>query len=428
NNNNNNNNKTNNNPNTSNYDQSYYRWGYRSAVGGVAIDADRILRSATQQELAATNAQLMARMESIPADLEQPCAERKISLARLNDLLVSCRENNEQIPDAARYLGGLTAIDYVVADPAQKDVYLVGHAEPWTLGESGVVVGTESGKPILHLEDLLVALRALSENNKELVSCSIDPSAEAIARLAAREDVTNVDLNREAMGAMNVTLTGVPADSRMANVLVAADYRMKRLSLGFDEAAIKNFSSYFSMVKRGSSSYGQRFWMEPKYDALYRDADSLVWKVSASSVDVLTEREYFAADGSRKASVQNDPAATKWASNMKKRYAELAKVEPIFADAKNCMDVVLVAALIYSQKLQAKADCQFDELLGVETPEYVVPASVASDSIVRADSRSVASVTGGVLINPWETIANNKVDANLNGFAVEFSGSNFYAD
>ena len=88
----------------------------------------------------------------------------------------------------------------------------------------------------------------------------------------------------------------------------------------------------------------------------------------------------------------------------------------------------MVAALIYSQKLQAKADCQFDELLGVETPEYVVPASVASDSIVRADSRSVASVTGGVLINPWETIANNKVDANLNGFAVEFSGSNFYAD
>lgn len=423
-----NNTNNNNNNNDGNYDNDYYRWGYRSAVGGVAIDADRILRSATQQELAASNAELMAQMEAIPADLDKPSAERKISLGRLNDLLVACRENNEQIPDAARYLGGLTSIDYVVADPSQKDVYLVGQAEPWTLSDSGVVVGAKSGKPVIHLEDLLVALRALSENNKDLISCSIDPSAEAIARLAARADVTNPDVNREAMGAMNVTLTGVPADSRMANVLVAADYRMKRLSLGFDEAAIKNFASYFSMVKRGASSYGQRFWMEPKYDALYRDADSLVWKVSASSVDVLTEREYFSANGARKATGQNDPAATKFANNMKKRYAELAKAEPIFADAKNCMDVALVAALIHSQNLQAKAGRQFDELLGAETPEYDVPASVASDSIVRASAKSIASVTGGVLINPWETIANNQIDANLNGYAVDFAGANFYAD
>ncbi|MBQ4080652.1 MAG: DUF1598 domain-containing protein, partial [Thermoguttaceae bacterium] len=418
----------NNNNNNNNYDNQYYRWGYRSAVGGVSIDADRILRSATQQEMKATADELMAQMEAIPSDLEQPSAQRKISLSRLNDLLVSCREKNEQIPDAARYLGGLTAIEYVVADPKNNDLYLVGPAEPWTVGAMGVVVGAKSGKPVLQLEDLIVALRALAENKNELISCSIDPTEEAVARMAARETVTDRALNAEAMGAMNVTLTGVPADSRMANVLVAADYRMKRLSLGFEEASIKNFASYFSMVKRGAASYGQRFWMEPKYDSLYRDSESLVWKVSATSVDVLTEREYFAADGSRKASAQNDPAANRWASNMKKRYNELAKAEPIFADAKNCMDVALVAALVYSQKLQSKAGCDLAELVGAQTPEYAAPASVASDSIVRATSSSVASVTGGVLVNPWETIANNKVDTKLDGFSVEFSGSNFYAD
>ena len=91
-------------------------------------------------------------------------------------------------------------------------------------------------------------------------------------------------------------------------------------------------------------------------------------------------------------------------------------------------DVALVAALVYSQKLQSKAGCELAELVGAQTPEYAAPASVASDSIVRATSSSVASVTGGVLINPWETIANNKVDTKLDGFSVEFSGSNFYAD
>ncbi len=432
NNNNNNNGRNNNNNNNNNsngdYDNTYYRWGYRSAVGGVSIDADRILRSASQQEIAATNAELASVMSALPTDLEKACAQRKISLSRLNDLLVSCRENDEQIPDSARYLGGLTAIEYVVADPKANDLYLVGPAEPWTLSDSGIVVGANSGKPVLQLEDLLVAMRAVSENNKELISCSIDPSAEALARLASRNVVADAAANREAMGAMNVTLTGVPADSRMANVLVAADYRMKRVSLGFEEAALKNFASYFSMVKRAPSTSGQRFWMEPQYDALYRDSDSLVWKVSATSVNVLTEREYFAANGARKASEKNDPAAQKFANNMTKRYNELAKVEPIFADAKNVMDVALVAALIYSKNLQAKAGCELAEMAGTQTPEYVVPVSVASDSIVRANGNSVKAVTGGVLINPWTTIAASSVNEELNSFKVEFNGSNFYAD
>lgn len=404
------------------------RWGYREAVGGFMVDANRVLRNANVQELSAAVA---AKVAEIPSDLQAPAKERKISLKRLNALVAECEANNVEIPEAARCLGGLTAIEYVVAVPEENDIYLVGPAEPWTVSDCGTLVGKKSGKPVLRLEDLMAVSSAWNGGKVSPISCSIDPTREAIARLTALQMPAPAEELAAAMGQMDVTLQGVPSDSRVANVLAAADYRMKRLSLGFDEAEIKNFASYFSMVKRGSAAYGQRFWMEPKYETVYRDADSLVWKVSDSSVAVLTEREALAKDGSRKATGKADAAANRWAKNMTRRYNELAKAEPIFAEAKNCMDVALVAALIVRENLAKKADCNLDAILGgaVATPEYVVPASVEGDSLVRVSSNAVASVAGGILVNPWATLENDvEVSAELNDYNVTFAGSNWYAD
>ncbi len=429
--NNNNNNNNNNNYNDGYYNNDYYRWGYRSSVGGVKIDANNVLRNATQVELRASAAEMIAQMEAIPSDLEKVSKARKISLKRLDALLKECAENDLQISDAARYLGGLTSIDYVVADPEANDIYLVGAAEPWTLGLDGSIVGAKSGKPVFQLEDLMTAMRALTADNHELISCSIDPTQEALVRLASLENMANTNANVAAMGDMNVTLTGVPADSRMANVLVAADYRLKRVSLGFDETAVRNFKSYFSMIRPGASrSFAQRFWMEPKYETLYRDADSLVWKVSSSSVNVLTEREYFNANGDRKMSGKVDAIAEKFARTMNNRYDEIAKAEPVFAEAKNCMDVALVAALIYRENLQKKAGCELSELTGATLiPAMSAPSSVASDSVARFDGKGIVSVTGGVIVNPWEALENQvKVDERLNSYAVNFTSSKWYED
>lgn len=407
------------------------RWGYREAVGGFMVDANRVLRDANVRELSALNAEVAAKMTAIPDDLQAPAKERKISLKRLNALVAECEANNVEIPEAARCLGGLTAIEYVVAVPEENDIYLVGPAEPWTVAERGTLVGKKSGKPVLRLEDLMAVSNAWSTGKVSPISCSIDPTREAIARLTALQLPASEDELRAAMGLMNVSFQGVPSDSRVASVLAAADYRMKRLSLGFDEAEIKNFASYFSMVKRGSAAYGQRFWMEPKYETVYRDADSLVWKVSDSSVAVLTEREALSEDGSRKATGKTDAAANRWAKNMTRRYDELAKAEPIFAEAKNCMDVALVAALIVRENLAKKAGCELDALFGgaVATPVYAVPASVQGDSTTRVSTNAVASVAGGVLVNPWATLENNvEVSAELSDYGVSFAGSNWYAD
>ncbi len=57
----------------------------------------------------------------------------------------------------------------------------------------------------------------------------------------------------QAVGEQVITLTGVPKDSHFAHVLVAADYKMKRISMGLDAAPIDNFPSLMAMAQQAKA-------------------------------------------------------------------------------------------------------------------------------------------------------------------------------
>ncbi|MDD3585866.1 MAG: DUF1598 domain-containing protein, partial [Thermoguttaceae bacterium] len=227
-----NNNSSNNNNGGTN--REYTNFGYRSAVGGFAIDAKQAFKAATKVELASYSDSIRSKLTTVPAGLDQASSVRKISLRRLGELLRTCAAEKKVLPESAQFLGGLTAIEHVIAVPEDKDIYLVGPAEGWTVDATGCVVGKESGKPILLLEDLLTVFRAWNTQTPELITCSIDPSREALQNFARMAKIIDPEqrltANRQAMGMMNVSFSGIPSQSRMACVLAAADYRMKRLS------------------------------------------------------------------------------------------------------------------------------------------------------------------------------------------------------
>ena len=88
-----------------------------------------------------------------------------------------------------------------------------------------------SGRPLLLLEDLIVALRSIEQARAGGIQCSIDPAPEGIARLqkflAAQKTIGPAPEAvfrgmEEALGPQKVRVGGVPADSRFARVLVAA--------------------------------------------------------------------------------------------------------------------------------------------------------------------------------------------------------------
>ncbi len=127
--------------------------------------------------------------------------------------------------------------------------------------EDASVVGVTTGRPVLQLEDLLTAFRTVDTTRDTVISVSIDPTPEGEVRLRKYLSMlrTGPGFNpkavekgmKEAFGAQLVKLTAVPADSRMAQTLVAADYRMKCLAMNLEESPVAGLPSYMEMIRDG---------------------------------------------------------------------------------------------------------------------------------------------------------------------------------
>ncbi len=61
----------------------------------------------------------------------------------------------------------------------------------------------------------------------------------------------------KALGRQQVTFTGVPATSHFASVLVAADYRMKRLAMNFEPSPVRGMPSFLQHVQGDRRRHGQ---------------------------------------------------------------------------------------------------------------------------------------------------------------------------
>src|SRR5207302_8101978 len=82
----------------------------------------------------------------------------------------------------------------------------------------------------------------------------------------------------KAMGMQEVTVTGVPTSSDFARTMVAADYRMRRLAMDFDDIPVRGLPTYCSLVNVNSPAM-PRWWMAPNYDAIRRDVEGLAWEL-----------------------------------------------------------------------------------------------------------------------------------------------------
>src|SRR5690606_15728844 len=88
-------------------------------------------------------------------------------------------------PEEVKYLAGLQRAQYVFIYPERNDIVIAGPAEGWKLDHLGNVVGLTTNRPVLLLDDLIVALRSGSTSRTEPITCSIDPTEAGLAKLQA---------------------------------------------------------------------------------------------------------------------------------------------------------------------------------------------------------------------------------------------------
>jgi len=394
---------------------------YRSgAVGGVVIQNDGVVQNATVDQRLALARTLREELQPPAAEANRAVEMRKVSLKALE---AACEkalaDNTGMLPDEIRYLGGLLRVQYVFVYPDQQDIVLAGPAEGWKVDDAGNVVGATTGRPVLQLDDLIVALRCVTGARQGGISCSINPTPEgnrklkefldqqARVRPTQRRNIAQLEQTmRQLFGPQVISLTGVPSTSHFARVLVAADYRMKRLAMNLDPAPLAGFPSYIELLKNGDKDTrdNPRWWLTCNYEPVAKTGDNLAWELRGQGVKCLTEDDAFLADGSAQQTGKASPTAQKWADMMTERYDELSAKEPIFGELRNIMDLCIVAALIDQYELTAQADCPLTLLTSSDSevlmPRYWnEPTSVPPEcSFLSAGNRLIVSASGGVQI------------------------------
>lgn len=392
----------------------------QQAVGGVAISTEGVLTVVKTDVLQDLAGKRRKALTQLPGDLNKPAKMRSISLNRLQAAIAEFQKNHQPLPDEVRYLAGLQRVEYVFVDPQHHDIVLAGPAEGWKIDAQGEVVGATTGRAVLRLEDLAVALRTADQARNGGITCSIDPTREGMERLQSyfatvKPSAQTPAAMEEALGSQTISVGGVPGSSHFALVLVAADHQMKRLAMNFEPSPIKGMPSYLNMLSPSNKVQTPRFWLSTNYEPLVKDEEGLAWQLRGTGVKCLTEEDHFSQAGAREHTGKASPLAQKWADTMTAKFEELSAKDTIFGSLRNCMDLSVIASLIQQEHLADKADCRLDLLQDGKQyaiEEYQVPKQVDSKaSMVKKGNKDIVSVSGGVLFQPWAVIRESKVGA-----------------
>lgn len=406
--------------------------GFRnSAVGGVSIDVEGVVGPPSDTEHRLFLEQLRKEIKSPDEALNAPVDLRMVSLRALEAACEDALKNNMgQLPDEVKFLAGLQRIQYVFVYPEENDIVLAGPGEGWRVNDDATIVGITTGRPVLQLDDLLVAMRTVHEARRGGISVSIDPTAEGNRNLQELFDSQRGrPLNptpqfeaavKQAFGPQMVTLKGAPDTSHFARVLVAADYRMKRLAMNLEKSPVRGFGSYLDLIKnsRVAGDVNPRWWMACNYEPMATSDDKLAWELRGPGVKVMTEDEFVTADGSVSATGKTSAAAKRWADNMTDKYDELSAADPVFGELRNLMDMCVISALIEKERLCEVAGCSLP-LLTSESSEVAIEKWNAAKTIspevsfLRTRNSWIVTASGGVQIESWQVADRTDVDPNV---------------
>jgi hypothetical protein len=343
----------------------------QGVVGGVYIDPAGMLRESSTLAQADLAARLhdAAATEGPSQPVSAPSPLRKISLRRLERAVAEFHAAGKSVPPDVRCLAGITAITYVFVYPETGDVVLAGPAEGWEVSPAGDIVGRQSRRPVLQLDDLIVALRYAFADGpaNSFLGCSIEPTETGLKSHAAyvrwMGTVDRAQLPQvlrgmeEAIGPQDIHVYGIEGSNRFALQMIAADYRLKRISLAHDPSPSKKVPSYLDLAEKtvnGGPQRQHRWWFVGHYDAIRHTADRLAYEFEGNGLKVETAPTQPGKFAPRNAPKPTRAAAT-FAELATKHFPELADNIPAFAELRNLVGLA-VAAVLVRQQAEAVAE------------------------------------------------------------------------
>jgi hypothetical protein len=400
------------------------------ATAGVAVDANGVLSRVMKDDPTGdlSRQRVQEALTRLDHNVAHPSKLRKVSLTRLERVLKEQLTAGKPVDDVMQHLAGLTRIQYVFCYPKSGDVVIAGPAEAWAEAPSGRILAVDSGRPVLDLDDLVVALRAFppgKDNKKPFIYCSIDPTEEGLSRLHQflnelggrigdprknpGQDQFIVDGLRERLGMQIITVGGVSPKTHFAQVMVEADYRMKLIGIGLENPPV-HLTSYVDRAKPSqvASNALQRWYFVPNYQCVRVSQDSMAMELVGDGVKLVGADEAVSQDGKRHQAAKSNPASEAFVKAFTKVYPQLAQRAPVYAQLRNCIDLAVASAFIQNQDYYQLANWHAETFNNEDTvkveklnPPQQVETAV---NMMWRGNTLMTPIGGGVQMRPTEAI------------------------
>jgi len=389
--------------------------------GGVYVDGEGVLKRITIEGDGDSLATIRNKAADATGntDVRKKSSLRKFSLTRLEKQAQLLKALGRDPDDVMKSLAGIYKIQYVLIYPETGDIVLAGPAGDWHIDPEGRKVNTETGKPVLNLDDLVVCLRnAFSEGSR--FGCSITPRKENLA--ATKEFLANSKLKgaawrnelRKTLGKQDIEVYGVDRRTRVSRVMIEADYRMKLVGMGLEDGTA-GVTSYLNSAafKAGEPANADviRWWFALNYDALTASKGHDAFELRGQGVKVLSENELLTERGERVHTGKSEGPTLDFAHSFTKHFDRLADKYPIYAELRNVFDLALVAALVRAEDLPGQVDWHMTHFLGESENDLLYEVelgaapkevdTVMNHRVIRGKrvTQTIVGVSGGVAVD-----------------------------
>jgi hypothetical protein len=401
-----------------------------SAPPGVRIDPDGTV---TRQEIdeKAELTDMRNRARAAQGEAKNP----KVGFVSLPKAFAAARaavDAGKPVSDELKYLGGLTRVDALLVYPETNDLVIGGQAEPVQVVDEQRAIGRRTGRPVLRLDDLVVAMRVVRDVGGGAFGCRLDPDPASPARVSAEMQrlakatrAERVKAVQKAVGPQKVSFFGrVPEDTRFALTTIAADYELKRYGLGLARSTVPDLGNGVDNSRQAVNMW----WFELAYDPILISPAGDAYGLRGPRLKVMAGNFNWDPKGST-------PKAFEFAKRMSQRMEALAVAQPLIADLQNLADLTVMSALIQRDRLDQKVGWDTAWLMreggggtgsggaveagrGSAGGYSVAKIAVPKNAEALANYTNGAIAAGGVMLTPSKTLA-AKLEADEKGVLAD---------
>ena len=321
-----------------------------------------------------------------------------VSLPRAFAAARKAIDAGKPIPDDIKYLGGLTQIKFVFVYEEEKDLMIAGPAEPVHVIDELNAIGTRTGRPVMRLEDFVVAMQVVRGLGGGAFGCRLDPDpaapgriTDAMTKMARASRADRISAVADATGPQKVSFFGkVPDDTRFALATVAADYELKRYGLGLARSTVAGLGNGVDNSRQAVNMW----WFELAYGPLLVSANGDAYGLRGPRLKVQAGSFNWDPKGAT-------ATAYDFAKRMSANMEALGTTQPLIADLQNLADLAVVSAIIQRDRLDRKINWDTGWILQTSTGGFpIAKITVPKTAVALANYTNGAIAAGGVVLSP----------------------------